>query len=301
MQTENAGCYYCSHRCRMLYLISLVCLLSNTAIHEITGPIDSSLSPDQIYRTLFEDVILVLLYILSDIEMYKLEKLRLGMYMPFRMMHSLRLSADTQSGSQASKLAFDFRTSYACGRWQVDIRNVLNAMSGQISLDILQEWHVIERLQGDLTVNIAQMKMRELFGRVFAAQRSLTTSVWDGHIFTLGKLFSTDSRVVQLALVQTQMLFRQLLAYETRLASGECSWEMKEFDSAFIWRHNTVWREAVAYLAKHGLTEHFLQWLRMVFETYYHTSGIENTFKWIACFAHSRLIQCPKNASLLAV
>ena len=64
MQTEDAGCWYTSHRCRMLYLISLVCLLSNTGMHEITGTIDSTLSPDQLYRALSEDVILVLLHIL---------------------------------------------------------------------------------------------------------------------------------------------------------------------------------------------------------------------------------------------
>ena len=278
---EDAGSYYTSHRCRLQYLASLVCLLANCDVWEITGPIDTTLSPDQIFRAL-GDVMLVLLYILSDNEMFRLEKLRLGMWLPFRLMHSMRLSADRHSGAQSSKVAFDFRVSYACGRWQQDVRNIMQSMSGPINQRTLLDWHVLERCERDFRVT-KLYKTREILGRVFSAQRCMTTAVWDGMIYVFGRFFSSSVQVVAQEVANTKRLFLQLIAYENKIASDDCPVEIQHFDATFVWRHNTVWREIIAYVARFGLDFVLLTRLRNMFETYYHSWGIENTFKWLAC------------------
>ena len=285
MQQQDAGMYYVTHRARMKYVASAACLLGNCACHEITGPIDSTLTVNQIYQGLCEDVMLTLLYLLSDEEMFKTEQLKLGIEMPFRVMHGRRLQADRASGATASQIAFEFRVSYACGLWEKDIKNALSAASGPVSSSVLRKWHVIENVEGEAAIT-HRHQTREMIVRAMCACRMVTTAVWAGSIFGLARLFSPDPAERDRAFEQHKLLFKQLLLYEERLASPDASSELKDFDCSFIWRHSVTFREVLQFLVMHPELAHIavLAFLRLSYESYYHTVGIENTFKWTRAF-----------------
>ena len=117
MSTEDGGAHYVSHRYRLKYITSCATLLTRN-VKDIPGVISNAHTPDELYKGLFEDVLLVLLYLLSDDVLHNTEKLRLSAVLSFRIFHGRRLASDFTSGLSSSSLSLQFRVSYASGHWQ---------------------------------------------------------------------------------------------------------------------------------------------------------------------------------------
>ena len=278
MSTEDAGQYYVCNRYRLLFLLSLACLLTRD-VATIPGRIESNVSVDQIYKSLKEDVLLVLLYLLSDEELFRKEQVRLAVLLPFRVFHGRRLRADFESGRTSAFLSLEFRVSYASGHWQQELINVINLLSAP--LHALLKIGVVTRRAGECVLNPDMQKLRERLIRSFAAQRAKTCSLWSGGPYYLAALFSSDPDQRKQCAEWSKQLFSALLDYEARLQEKDCTPELRSFDQSFLWRHSVVWREALADIFRRGgVGSKLLSLLKLVFSSHYHTKGLEDCFRF---------------------
>ena len=279
MSTEDGGAHYVSFRYRLKYITSCASLVTRH-VKDILGVISNALTPDELYKGLFEDVLLVLLYLLSDDVLHNTEKLRLSAVLSFRIFHGRRLASDFTSGLSSSSLSLQFRVSYASGHWQQEIINafcVLNA-----SKETLMDAAVLESQGGELHVNSEMHLQFERTVRCFAAQRARSCSLYLGGPYAFGLLFSSDPDQRNGYLEYAQKLFANLLRYEERLVDPLCPSAHTAFDSSYIWRHNVFFREVLAHIALNTAATRELLWLlRLVFQSHYHTKGIEDVFRWL--------------------
>ena len=102
MASEDSGQYLIAHRFRMKLLLSVTCSLL-FCISFIEGNINNELSVNEIYEGCHKEVLLTLLYLLSDDMLFATERVRLGALLSFRIFHGRRIKADYESGKQVRR------------------------------------------------------------------------------------------------------------------------------------------------------------------------------------------------------
>ena len=277
MATEDAGQWFVHRRFRLKFLYAIACLLTRNVCE--FSCVDNSLTLNQIYTALKEDVLLVLLYLASDDVLVQIERIRLAALLQFRIFHGRRLSSDFTSGKLSPELSLKFRVSYAAGHWQQEIANTLQLMHAP--RQTLIEAGVLERRDGDVVLNDSLHRLRERLCRTFAGQRSRTCALWQGGPYYLAAMFSGDASQRESCLQWALTLFRNLLQYEEKLVSGDCSREFKQFNAGWLLRHSVIFRELLADIAKHkGATANLMALLLKLFQSHYHTKGLEDAFRF---------------------
>ena len=144
--------------------------------------------------------------------------------------------------------------------------------------DVLK-MHVVERVHGELTLDKKLHETRERIGRAHMAQHARTKVNWTGFWYLFAAFLSVVPSIRDNALEYCTRLFPRLLAYE-EMVHSKVSELFESFDKAYVWRHNVLWREILAFIFKHGLVEALMCLLQLIFESPpYHTRGLEDIFR----------------------
>lgn len=246
--------------------------------------------------------------------------IRKDLFQRFRLEHGLRIQED-RCGKGAIQVSIATRIGWASSTWL----SVLNDMVGQLGglSSGLRRWGVIKPMVlipsaaapdplsaapalqsaapgpesaapgpslaavGLLAVDDFLLQTAETMSRTFCGLTARALCLWQGGVYNMVKLLSTDPVMQQEAVLRAQRLFPRILALEALLSSGDCPAGVRVFSDRYLWIGGVVYRELLGLLSE-GQLEFAKQYAWRVHGSVHHEKGPRKQKQFIFPSTHIR-------------
>ena len=210
--------------------------------------------------------------------------IRKDLFALYRLEHGLRIQED-RSGKGAIAVSIATRLGWACSTWL----NVLNDMVGLLNdhANSLQRWGIIlpapvdplavavdasAAAPGPAGVNDFLLQTAETMSRTFCGLTARALCRWQGGVYAMVRLLSSDMGVQAGAVQRAQRLFPRILALEELLASADCPPGVRSFGDRYLWIDGVVYRELLGLLSE-GHLEFAKIYARRIHGSVHHEKG----------------------------